>query len=159
MKSSSASLIPGFFLVGLGVIPLVKKLNLFYLDRPRTYPIIFMGIGLILFISAIKSKNNSAAFWGTILFLIGLLFFLRSYNFIDYYYGVKSSEARVGRRAYSPDGNINYCGGVDFGVGLSQDWRLMGQFSLEVLGREINASPIVEDEVIFWSVLGVARQF
>lgn len=86
MNNSKVSLLPGFFLIGLGLILLIHKLNLFYLDWMRTYPIIFMLIGLTLFVSAILNKNRSAVFWGTIFFLFGFLFFLRNFDFIEYYY-------------------------------------------------------------------------
>lgn len=86
MKNLTISLFPGIFLIGLGLLLLFHKLNLFYFDWSRTYPMIFMLIGVTLLISSIMNKISSAIFWGTIFFLIGILFFLRNFNFIDYYY-------------------------------------------------------------------------
>lgn len=86
MDKSKSSLLPGFFLIGLGFILLVHELNLFYLDWTRTYPIIFILIGLTLFVSVIINKNSSVVFWGTIFFLFGFFFFLRNFDFIEYYH-------------------------------------------------------------------------
>ena len=86
MNNSKTSLLPGFFLIGLGLLLLIHKLDLFYFGWPRTYPLIFILVGLTLFISATLKRNGSAVFWGTIFSLFGLFFFLRNFHFIEYYY-------------------------------------------------------------------------
>jgi membrane-bound ClpP family serine protease len=86
MSQTKPSLLPGIILIIFGLLLLVHKLDIFYFDWHRTYPLVFMLIGVVLFISTVLYKHQSAAFWGTVFLLAGLFFFLRNYDFIEYYY-------------------------------------------------------------------------
>ena len=86
MKNSIRSLMPGIILIILGSLLLVHKLEIFYFDWSKTYPILFLCIGILFFISFKSNKNNNVIFWGTIFLLTGLLFLLRNYELIEYYY-------------------------------------------------------------------------
>jgi len=83
----------------------------------------------------------------------------QSSNMIDYYYGVEGLEARTGRTAYGADATVNCFFSVDFGVGLSESLRLIGQCGIEALGNEIQDSPLVDENYILSFVLGIAKEF
>lgn len=83
----------------------------------------------------------------------------QSENMVDYYYGVKTIEARTGRNAYFPNAATNYFFNLNLNLGLSKDWILVGIIDFEKLNSEINDSPIVDDDYIVWGVLGIARMF
>lgn len=83
----------------------------------------------------------------------------QSESLVDYYYGVKTSEATATRAAYEPDGVVNYYVDVEFSLGLSENWVLTTVLNYEFLGDEIDDSPIVEDNYIFSAVVGIVRKF
>lgn len=81
-------------------------------------------------------------------------------DFNDYYYGVRASEATMVRPAYEADDDINY----RFGLNASYQkpgsrWRYMGGIVYELLGDEIDDSPIVEDDSVLSGFIGVAYTF
>ncbi len=86
MSNSKTSLLPGILLIIIGSLLLIHKLNILYFDWPKTYPIVFVAIGIALFASYFFNRNSNSVFWGTIFTLGGVFFFLRNYHFIDYYY-------------------------------------------------------------------------
>jgi len=80
------SIIPGVILILIGVLILLHKFQVFYLDWGTIYPIVLMVTGLSFFV-LIKTRNDKGAvFPGTVFFLIGLFFFLRNNNWLDLYY-------------------------------------------------------------------------
>ena len=81
-------------------------------------------------------------------------------DFNDYYYGVRTSEATMIRPAYEADDDINY----RFGLNASYQkpgspWRYMGAISYELLGDEIDDSPIVEDDSVLSAFIGIGYTF
>ena len=86
MQTSSKSILPGLILISVGILMLIHKLDLFYFCWTDVYPFIFIGIGVMLLITAQNHKNHSAIFWGTIFTLLGTFFFLRNFGFINYYF-------------------------------------------------------------------------
>ncbi|MBD3290192.1 hypothetical protein GF337_15400 [candidate division KSB1 bacterium] len=86
MNNSKTSLLPGILLIIIGSLLLIHKLNIFYFDWQQTYPILFILIGIMLFVSYFMNRNTNSVFWGTIIALAGVFFFLRNYHVIDYYY-------------------------------------------------------------------------
>jgi outer membrane protein len=87
-------------------------------------------------------------------------FVWQSEDYNDYYYGVKSSEARSGRPAYSADDDINYrLGAVAIYQQKTSPWMFIGGLRYDILGDEIDDSPIVEDDNELTAVLGVAYTF
>lgn len=83
----------------------------------------------------------------------------QSEDMIDYYYGVRNSEITATRAEYEPDSSVNYYVDVNFNLGLSRDWVLVTIFNYEFLGKEITDSPIVDDDFVFSSVVGVIKKF
>jgi outer membrane protein len=84
----------------------------------------------------------------------------QSENYNDYYYGVKNSEARPGRPAYSADDETNFRLGV---VAVYQEktspWMFLAGLRYDMYGDEISDSPIVEDDNELSALIGVAYTF
>ncbi len=83
----------------------------------------------------------------------------QSEDLVNYYYGVKASEAVAGRPEYLPDQDYNYFANVDFYIGISKDLVLITSFGYEYLGNEIDDSPIVDDRSIMSGVVGIVKRF
>jgi outer membrane protein len=83
-------------------------------------------------------------------------------DYNDYYYGVRSREAvpSIGRTRYSADDDINYRFGV---LAIYQKktspWMYIGGLRYDLLGDEIDDSPIVDDDTELTAILGVAYTF
>ena len=86
MSSSKTSLFPGILLIIIGSLLLIHRLDIFYFDWQQTYPLVFILVGIMLFVSYFANHNNNSVFWGTIITLAGIFFFLRNYHYIEYYY-------------------------------------------------------------------------
>ncbi len=78
---------------------------------------------------------------------------------VDYYYGVKNSEARVGRSAYAPDSTMTYTAGATFAYPLGDKWAAIADVQYEFFGDEIQDSPIVDEDGIFRVVIGSVYRF
>ena len=86
-------------------------------------------------------------------------------DFNDYYYGVRSSEATMLRPAYEAenvafDDDLNYRFRVDASYQRpGSQWRYMGGITYELLGDEIDDSPIVEDDLVLSAFIGIGFTF
>lgn len=69
----------------------------------------------------------------------------QSQDFVDYYYGVRNTEATAVRAAYKGDNTVNYGFGVMGMFPLTENQTLIANLSHEFFGSEIEDSPIVED--------------
>ena len=78
---------------------------------------------------------------------------------MDYYYGVRASEATATRPQYEPDSTVNFFGHLDYYQGLPKDWVLVTRIGFEVLGDEINNSPLVDKSVTMSGIIGLAKRF
>ncbi len=83
----------------------------------------------------------------------------QSQDLVDYYYGVRSQEATAARPAFSPNDAFNPALGLDFYVGLSEEWMLISRVNVNFLDSEISDSPIVEGHATQAYLIGVARMF
>ena len=88
---------------------------------------------------------------------IGIRWF--SDDLVDYYYGVRSSEVATGRPIYQPGDTLNYLVGLTIGLPIDQRWALVGDIQYEVLGEDIEDSPIVDEEALFRFTAGVVYRF
>jgi outer membrane protein len=89
-------------------------------------------------------------------------FVWQSEDYNDYYYGVKNSEAlnAIGRRAYSADDDINYrLGAVAVYQQKTSPWMFAGGLRYDMLGDEIDDSPIVSEDDEMTAFIGFAYQF
>lgn len=88
----------------------------------------------------------------------GIVWQSEDYN--DYYYGVKTSEARFGRPAYSANDDFNYrLGAVAVYQQKTSPWMFLAGVRYDIFGDEIDDSPIVEDDNQLSAVVGVAYTF
>ncbi|KHD08425.1 hypothetical protein PN36_20220 [Candidatus Thiomargarita nelsonii] len=80
-------------------------------------------------------------------------------NFVNYYYGVKDSEARVNRPAYTGNATVNCIVAVNATYSLNKRSTLFADFEYERFGDDISDSPLVDKEQIFRVFLGYGWQF
>ena len=83
-----SSILPGMILISIGVILLIHKILPDFLNWRHIYPLILLalGVSMILSVSFRSNTDKGAVFPGTILFFIGLFFFLRNFGLVEYYY-------------------------------------------------------------------------
>ncbi len=86
MSTHKHSIWPGLILIIIGGLLLVHKLIPYSFGWYEMYPLILIGLGILLFVSILGKRDRGAIFPGTILFLLGLFFLLRNYDIIPYYY-------------------------------------------------------------------------
>ena len=80
----------------------------------------------------------------------------RNSNLVDYYYGVKNSEAREGTRpAYSPDAALTPLVRLAIQRNIMKRWGLLFAVQYEWLDSEMRDSPIVDDDSILSLVRGL----
>lgn len=78
---------------------------------------------------------------------------------VDYYYGVRASEATAGRAAYTGSATVNLKAGVNFGYMLTDNQMLMLDISATKLGSGIADSPIAVDDTLTSIGLGYMFRF
>jgi len=85
MSSHKHSIWPGLILILIGAILLIHKLIPDAFSWSKIHPLIFMALGVLLYVAILGRQNKGAVFPATILFLLGLFYFVRNYDIIDYY--------------------------------------------------------------------------
>ncbi len=83
----------------------------------------------------------------------------KSAELVDYYYGVRASEATDDRTSYAGEAAWNWGAGVEFNYFMSWDWLLTGGTDYQRLSSEIRDSPIVEDGHAFSQSVAVLYLF
>ena len=78
---------------------------------------------------------------------------------VDYYYGVKPSEATPARPAYTGTASVNLRAGLMLSHRLAHAWSLFGGVGVTRLGSGISASPIVIHDTISALHFGGAWHF
>ena len=86
MSANKNSIFPGIILIFIGSLLLINKITPYYFSWYEIYPLILIGIGLLLIFSILNKVDKGAIFPGTILLLVGVFFFLRNYDIMPYYY-------------------------------------------------------------------------
>ena len=84
---------------------------------------------------------------------------LHSDNFSTYYYGVDPRETIAGRPEYELDRTANWQTGLALRVGLTRNIMVNTVFGLELLDQEIADSPIVDQDALFFGLIGIAFGF
>lgn len=82
-----------------------------------------------------------------------------SEDMINYYYGVRSSEALPGRSAYTPGSAVNPYVSVDVSYQLAECWMLTANLAGVALDKEIRNSPLVDKDYELSVVAGVVYHF
>jgi outer membrane protein len=77
----------------------------------------------------------------------------------NYYYGVRTNEARVGRAAYAPGSGVQAQLGLYGSYDLSERWRLLAGVSATLLGTSVKNSPIVENRLLPAAYIGATYDF
>lgn len=83
----------------------------------------------------------------------------QSEDLANYTWGVRPSEAIVGRPAYDTGDVIIPYLSLDFVRSLNENLALIGQVQAEFLPSEVSDSPIVEEDTLFGITLGVSYSF
>lgn len=83
----------------------------------------------------------------------------QSSDVVDYYYGVRTSEARPGRAAYEPDDALIPLVRLAVRRELTQHWGLLFATQYEWFDSEISDSPIIEDDGSLSLMLGATYTF
>ncbi len=80
-------------------------------------------------------------------------------QYVDYYYGVRDSEARPGRQAYEGESTYNVTAGLRIGYTLTPHQRLHLDANVTHLGSGITDSPLVGRSSVPKISLGYLYQF
>lgn len=80
-------------------------------------------------------------------------------RFVDYHYGVKTSEARADRPAYAPGSATDTEAGLRVDLPLAPGHRLFADLSVTGLGDAAAASPLVERRNLTAARLGYVQRF
>jgi outer membrane protein len=83
----------------------------------------------------------------------------RSANLNNYYYGVRSVEARADRPAYMPGSGVDWTLGLFGYYEMTERWRLLVGVGATWLDAGVRASPIVEDKLQPNAMVGAAYDF
>ena len=83
----------------------------------------------------------------------------RSEHLNNYYFGVRSSEAIVGRPVYNAGDSIGLIAGASINYMFSEKTSIMGMISFEWLGDEIKKSPVVDKNFESSFILGIVYNF
>jgi outer membrane protein len=83
----------------------------------------------------------------------------QSEELVDYYYGVRPSEARVNRPQYTGNSAFNYLASCDFYLALSEEWLIVSSVGVWFLDKEIRKSPIVDENQTITGIVGITRMF
>ncbi|MBN2008450.1 hypothetical protein JW960_03790 [candidate division KSB1 bacterium] len=86
MTKNQRSIMPGIILILIGAYLLLNQLDVINIYWSDVYPVVILVIGLSLVILSIRKQNHGAIFWGTIFTLIGVMFGLRNFGIMPYYY-------------------------------------------------------------------------
>ena len=82
-KKKRRSYFPALFLIFIGAVFLLRSFHVFYWGD--MWPLILLGLGLLLFFSAFSKHDKGAVFPGTILILVGAFFFLWKHYYLPWY--------------------------------------------------------------------------
>ena len=83
----------------------------------------------------------------------------RSGQLNDYYYGVESQYAVVGRDQYEAGAGMNYNTGIGFQYQLDENWSIINGYEAKFLSDEIKDSPLVDKDVTLSASIGFLYSF
>lgn len=82
-----------------------------------------------------------------------------SSDLVDYYYGVRSSEAIAGRPAYTAGSDITWFTNLQITYQIDERWSLFSLIGWEFFGDEIKDSPLVDEDNSFSGIMGFLYEF
>ncbi len=83
----------------------------------------------------------------------------QSDQLVDYYYGVRTTEATIARPAYQVNNSILMQIGLMANYLFSEHWSISGRVSMTRLADEISDSPIVDDDLVTSVFFSIGYQF
>lgn len=83
----------------------------------------------------------------------------KSSHLLDYYYGVRNSEAVGERHAYKASSGFNTFAKLSASYRIDENWGVVGVAEYESLSRSIRRSPIVDEQGIATLFIGVMYNF
>jgi hypothetical protein len=86
MSDKRGSILPGIFLIVVGVWFLLVRFEIIENYRYRIYSVTIIILALFLLIEAFRNSNSSALFWGVTILVIGGFFSMRNFGIIPHYY-------------------------------------------------------------------------
>ncbi|MEI6437449.1 MAG: MipA/OmpV family protein [Candidatus Omnitrophota bacterium] len=84
---------------------------------------------------------------------------VQSSRLTNYYYGVRTAEARPGRQEYKPGTAVDPFLGVMLTTGFSENWLVITRLGVDLLDPAIRKSPIVDKSYTMMGMVGVVRRF
>ncbi len=80
------SLVPGFFLIFIGLWLLSKNTRFMYNQWEYVYPCLILLFSALFFIEASRKNHTNTLFWAVTFLGIGSFFVLRNFGIVEYYY-------------------------------------------------------------------------
>ncbi|MFV0482154.1 MAG: MipA/OmpV family protein [Campylobacteraceae bacterium] len=80
-------------------------------------------------------------------------------DLVEYYYGVKHSEARAGRAYYAGGNTVNLNTGINAYYILNDSFTLFGRFGATFFGDDIKKSHIVKEDYRVRGFVGISYKF
>lgn len=110
-------------------------------------------------LEAVTSVSKSFSLSKTFTLIPAVGFTWQDSELVDHFYGVQSNEVRAGRPLYEGGSSINYNASLTASWNVSQNIELLGFVKYETLGDGITESPIVDEDAILLSAIGVVFRF
>ncbi len=82
-----------------------------------------------------------------------------SKDYVDYYFGVKDSEATAARSAYKGKDTVNTSASLGFIIPLTEEWRIVNQLTYTWLGDGISDSPLIKRDKVFSGMIMTTYTF
>jgi len=86
MTDRKKSLVPGILLILVGFSLFIKRIDPFYFNWDRIFPLILLVLAVTLFVEVHRKKRTGPLFWGVILLVIGIFSLLKNYEIVDAFY-------------------------------------------------------------------------
>lgn len=84
MGDKRGSILPGIFLIVVGIWFLLDRLEVIENYRYRIYSLTIIVLAVFLLIEAFRNSNSSALFWGVTILVIGGFFSMRNFGIIPH---------------------------------------------------------------------------
>lgn len=86
MTDKKKSLFPGILLILLGISLFIRRMDPFYFNWDRIFPLVLLALGVTLFAEVFRNRRTGPLFWGVVLLVIGAFSLLRNYELVDFLY-------------------------------------------------------------------------
>jgi hypothetical protein len=84
MNKQFSNTLVGVLFILFGVVLILNKMDIIYFTWTEIYPIGLLFISVFSFIN-VSRGNKNASFWGTVCGILGVVFFMRNYGYINYF--------------------------------------------------------------------------